>query len=490
MKNISELFRNTDGKMLSEIHDLSIAHLTTNSADIRENTLFIAQKGSVRDGHDFIEAAIEKGAKAIVAERMPEKVNKDVLYYIVKDSREAAGLIAAAFYDFPSRKLRLVGVTGTNGKTTNVTLLFKLFRALGHKAGLISTVKNQINDRIIPATHTTPDVISLNALLREMCDEGCEYAFMEVSSHGVDQKRIFGLEFSGAIFTNITHDHLDYHKTFDNYINAKKGFFDMLGKNAFALVNADDKRADVMLQNCAAKHYKFALKSFADFHAKMTANSFAGLCLQIGKHEVWFRMTGEFNAYNLLGVYAAAVLLGKDEEEVLRVLSGLSGAEGRLETYTLPNGVFAVIDYAHTPDALENVLKTLRDIRTGNQKIITLIGCGGNRDKEKRPKMAQTAFLMSDLCFLTSDNPRNEKPEDILADMCEGLKEFGDKSTLYVISDRREAVRKAYKLAQKNDIILIAGKGHENYQEIQGVKHHFSDKEEIFAAAGCVMSAE
>jgi UDP-N-acetylmuramoyl-L-alanyl-D-glutamate--2,6-diaminopimelate ligase len=345
--------------------------------------------------------------------------------------------------------------------------------------GLISTVKNQINEQILPSTHTTPDVLSLQALLARMAAEQCEYVFMEVSSHGIDQKRIAGVHFVGAIFTNITHDHLDYHKTFDNYIKAKKAFFDQLSSDAFALVNNDDKRGQIMLQNCAAKHHTFGLKSFANFHARLISDTFEGLCLAIHQQEVWFRMVGEFNAYNLLGVFAAATLLGQNELEVLRVLSGLRGAEGRLEVYHLPNHAFAVIDYAHTPDALENVLRTLQDVRTGNQRIFTLVGCGGNRDKEKRPKMARIAFLMSDLCILTSDNPRNENPTEILDDMKAGIKDFGDLSHLHIIEDRKNAIQFAFQEAKKGDIILIAGKGHENYQEINGVKHHFSDKEEV-----------
>jgi UDP-N-acetylmuramoyl-L-alanyl-D-glutamate--2,6-diaminopimelate ligase len=400
-------------------------------------------------------------------------------FFIVSDVREALGLAAAAFFDFPARRLKLVGVTGTNGKTTTATLLFDLFRGLGYSVALLSTVKNQINEEILPSTHTTPDVINLNKLLKNAADAGCEYVFMEVSSHGIDQKRIFGLDFAGGIFTNITHDHLDYHKTFAAYIKAKKAFFDSLGKNAFALVNADDKNSEVMLQNCAAKIFRFGTRTLSDFHAKIKVNSFEGLCLQIEKHEVWFRMIGEFNASNLLAVYGAAILLEQEETEVLRVLSGLRGAEGRLEVYTLNTGAFAVIDYAHTPDALENVLQTLRDVRFSEQKIITLVGCGGNRDKEKRPKMGRTAFLMSDLCIFTSDNPRNEKPEDILADMYAGVKDFGDQSVLKIIAERGKAIEFACQNARKNDIILIAGKGHENYQEIAGVKQHFSDKEEV-----------
>jgi UDP-N-acetylmuramoyl-L-alanyl-D-glutamate--2,6-diaminopimelate ligase len=429
------------------------------------------------DGHQFIDKAIELGAKVILLEQMPAATEEGITYLQVENSNVAMGLMAANFFGNPSRKMKVVGVTGTNGKTTNVTLLHHLFRKLGYDVGMLSTVQNQINETVLPATHTTPDAVACQELMAKMVAAGCQYCFMEVSSHAIEQARIAGIEFAGAVFTNITHDHLDYHVTFDNYIKAKKKLFDQLPASAFALVNYDDKNGRIMLQNTQATKYSFALKTIANFKAKLMANTLQGLQLEVQNKEVWFRLIGSFNAYNLLGVYATAILLGENEDDVLTELSGLDTAKGRFEQVVSKNHITGIVDYAHTPDALENVLTTIADLK-GEGKVITVVGCGGNRDATKRPIMAEIACKYSDKVILTSDNPRNEEPEAILAEMQKGVS-FQNTRKVLSILDRREAIKTACMLAAENDIILLAGKGHENYQEIKGVKHHFDDKEEL-----------
>jgi UDP-N-acetylmuramoyl-L-alanyl-D-glutamate--2,6-diaminopimelate ligase len=463
--------RSVKGSTAIEVTDLQL-----DSRKINQGSCFIAVKGTAADGHVFIEAAVENGAVAIVCEMLPTVIKPGITYIEVDNSAIAAGFISHNFYGQPSEKIKLVGVTGTNGKTTIATLLFKLFTALGYQCGLISTVQNQIGAAIIPATHTTPDAVSLNALLKQMTDEECSYVFMEVSSHAIHQQRIAGLQFTGALFSNITHDHLDYHKTFDEYIRVKKSWFDQLSVNAFALSNADDKRGMIMLQNTAAKKYFYSLKTMADFKGKILDNSLAGLHLLVNDIEVHCRLIGEFNAYNLLAVYGAAICLGNDRSEVLRILSSLDGAEGRFDySISANNGLIGIIDYAHTPDALLNVLATIKKLRKGNEQVITVVGCGGDRDKTKRPLMATVACEYSDKVILTSDNPRSEDPMEILNDMQAGVSITAKKKVIS-IADRREAIKTAISLAQKEDIVLIAGKGHEKYQEIKGVKYDFDDK--------------
>jgi UDP-N-acetylmuramoyl-L-alanyl-D-glutamate--2,6-diaminopimelate ligase len=452
--------------------------ICSDSRKVKDGFVFIAVKGTLTDGHDYIEKAITLGASVIVCEKMPPTVNEKVTYVTVKDSAVALGIIASNFCGNPSEKLKLTGVTGTNGKTTTVTLLHKLFSALGYNVGMISTVENRIIDDIIPSTHTTPDPIQLNELLKRMVEKGCTHAFMEVSSHAVEQERIAGVKFAGAIFTNITHDHLDYHKTFENYIKAKKKYFDELSGDAFALVNADDKRGMVMLQNTKATKYTFGLKKMVDFKGKIITNSIEGLELEIGGKMVWFKMIGDFNAYNLLGVYGAAVLLGEDSDEVLTQLSSLHGAPGRFELVMPGAKITAIVDYAHTPDALKNVLETIAEFRTGTENVITVVGCGGNRDKTKRPLMASIACKFSDKVVLTSDNPRDEEPMEIIKEMQTGILPTEAKKTL-VIADREEAIKTACMMAKEKDIVLVAGKGHETYQEIKGVKHPFDDREVV-----------
>ena len=456
--------------------DTVIASMHIDSRNIVPGSCFIAVKGSASDGHSFIDAAIEKGAVAVIAEQLPENKNENVTYIQTENSAAAAGIAAHNFYGTPSASLNLTGVTGTNGKTTVATLLYKLFAALGYTCGLISTVENRIGERIIPSTHTTPDAIALNALLRKMADDGCEYVFMECSSHAIEQQRIAGLIFRGGVFTNITHDHLDYHKTFDEYIRVKKSWFDHLPSSAFAISNADDKRGAVMLQNTVAKKYYYSLRTVTDFKGKILENSLTGLHMNVNDTEVHFRLIGEFNAYNLLAVYGVAICLGIKKEDILPALSGLDGAEGRFD-YSTSNTdhIIGIIDYAHTPDALLNVLATIKNLRRGNEKIITVVGCGGNRDKAKRPLMAEVACEYSDKVILTSDNPRNEKPEDILKDMEAGVNVVARRKAI-TISDRKEAIKTAVSLSDKEDIILVAGKGHEKYQEINGVKYDFDDK--------------
>lgn len=456
--------------------DISVNELRIDSRAVRPGDAFIAIKGVHTDGHAFIAKAIEQGAAAVICETLPETLQEQVCYVLVNDSTNACGIMADNFYKHPSRHLQLVGVTGTNGKTTIATLLFRLFTQLGYRCGLLSTVQNQIGDTVIPATHTTPDAISLNALLAKMVEEGCQYAFMEVSSHAVHQQRIAGLKFAGGLFSNITHDHLDYHKTFDEYIRVKKTFFDGLPNTAFALTNIDDKRGNVMLQNTKARKAAYSLRSMADFKGKILENNLTGLIMQIGEQEVHFRLIGEFNAYNLLAVYGAAVLLGQDKHTVLQALSNLQGAEGRFDYILSAKGkVMGIIDYAHTPDALLNVLATIKNLRKGNEQVITVVGCGGDRDRAKRPVMAQVATEHSDKVILTSDNPRSEEPEAIIREMEAGVPVHQKKKVLS-ITDRKEAIKTALSLANPEDIILVAGKGHEKYQEIKGVKHPFDDK--------------
>ena len=453
-----------------------VEHICFDSRKVVPGALFVAIRGTESDGHAFIDKAIDLGATSIICEEYPSTIRQEINYFLVENSAQALGIIAANFYDNPSSKLKLVGVTGTNGKTTIATLLFQLFRDLGFKVGLLSTVQNQINDLIIPSTHTTPNPLAINELLNDMLISGCDYCFMEVSSHAVAQARIEGLDFAGGIFTNLTHDHLDFHKTFDSYLKAKKGFFDGLSNKAFALTNVDDKNGMVMLQNTKAHKKTYGLKNIADFKAKIIENHFSGLLLDIDQDEVWFKMVGSFNAYNLLAVYAAALLLEQDKLRVLTSLSRLTGAEGRFDYMISPAGIIGIVDYAHTPDAVQNVLSTIQDIRKGTEQLITVIGCGGDRDKTKRPLMAQVACDWSDKVILTSDNPRSEAPEQIIREMEVGVMPHNKKKALS-ITDRKEAIRTACHLAKPGDIIVVAGKGHEKYQEIAGVKLPFDDKE-------------
>ena len=476
MKLLSDiLYKVRIEEVIGSTH-VAISSVTFDSRKVKKDTLFVATKGTATDGHKFIEKAIESGAVAIVCEEVPEVTRENITYIRVADSTLALGFIACNYFDNPSQKLKLVGVTGTNGKTTTVTLLFNLFRTLGYHVGLLSTVENKIDNTIIPASHTTPDALSLNELLAAMVEQGCEYAFMEVSSHAVVQNRIAGIQFTGAVFSNITHDHLDYHKTFDEYIKAKKKFFDMLPETAFALTNKDDRNGMVMLQNTKAKKYSYSLLNVADFKCKILENHLNGLLLNINNHEVWVKLIGTFNAYNVTAVYAVASLLKQDHVNILTTLSNLNSVEGRFQYVKSSGGVIGIVDYAHTPDALKNVLETIKDIRTGNEQVITLVGCGGDRDAAKRPIMANIACQFSNTVILTSDNPRTEDPEEILNQMQKGVDVVDAKKTLR-ISDRKEAIKTALTLAKKGDIILIAGKGHEKYQEIKGVKHHFDDME-------------
>ncbi len=469
---------------LQVVRDASVevTGLCIDSREVVKGSVFIAVKGTVVDGHNYIEKAIADGAVAIVCEVLPANTEAGITYVQVKDSAAVVGLLADAFYGAPSSSVKVVGVTGTNGKTTTVTLLYKLFKELGYKVGLISTVQNYINDTIEPSTHTTPNAIAVQRLLYKMADAGCEYVFMEVSSHAVHQHRIAGIRFAGAAFSNITHDHLDYHKTFDEYIRVKKKFFDDLPAGAFALTNIDDKRGMVMLQNTKAERHTYSLKAPADFKGKVLENNLSGLVMTIDHHEAHFRMIGTFNAYNLLAVYGIAVLLGEDKLRVLSILSDLQGAPGRFEAIVSHNDkVLGIVDYAHTPDALINVLATINQMRDKQQQVITVIGCGGDRDKAKRPIMAEVACEHSDRAILTADNPRSEDPEVILNEMESELSATQKRKVLR-ITDRREAIKTACALAQPEDIILVAGKGHETYQEIKGVKYPFDDKEILIEA--------
>ena len=450
-----------------------VKHLTFDSREAKEGSAFFAIVGSNRDGHDFIPQVIDQGCNVIIVSK-PIEAGSEINIITVDNTQEALATIAHNFYGEPSKEIKLVGVTGTNGKTTIATLLHKLYTALGYQTGLLSTVVNKICEREIPATHTTPDPIRLNALLREMINEGCAYCFMEVSSHAIHQRRTSGLRFAGGIFTNITHDHLDYHKTFKEYIEVKKSFFDHLPRSAFALTNVDDKNGDVMIQNTSARKRTYSLKSVTDYKAKVLENQFSGLVMTIQGKEIWTRLIGDFNAYNLLAVYATAIELGEEENEVLTVLSQLDSVDGRFQYLRSPGGITAIVDYAHTPDALLNVLKTIGNIRTKNETVFTVVGCGGDRDKTKRPEMASIACELSDKVVLTSDNPRSEDPNDILNDMMSGVDPVAFKKTLSIV-DREQAIKTAISMAEPNDIILIAGKGHEKYQEIKGVKHNFDD---------------
>lgn len=462
--------KHTIGSMDRDIHAVCF-----DSRKIVHNDLFVAVKGTVTDGHLFLDKAIALGATTIICEDIPTIINDHITYIQVDDAAYCLGLAAANFYGNPSSRLKLVGVTGTNGKTTVVTLLHKLFIELGFHVGLLSTVQNQINGNVIEATHTTPDPIALNLLLRQMVDAGCDYCFMEVSSHAIAQHRIAGLTFVGGVFTNLTHDHLDFHKTFDAYIKAKKGFFDVLDKSAFALVNVDDKNGTVMLQNTEAYKKTYGLKNIADYKGRIIESHFDGMLMQVEGKEVWTKLVGTFNAYNLLAVYSAGVLLEQDSMRVLTILSRITGAEGRFDTQLANNGIVGVVDYAHTPDAVENVLQTIVNLRKNKEQIITVLGCGGDRDKTKRPEMAEVAARLSDKVILTSDNPRSENPQQIIYDMEQGIPN-DKKRNVFAITDRYEAIKAAVHLAQPHDIILVAGKGHEKYQEIMGVKKKFDDK--------------
>ena len=463
--------------------DIEITGVNIDSRRIKEGHLFIAQRGTQVDGHKFIPKAIELGAKAVLCEVLPEEKAEGVTYVQVESTEDVAGKVATIFYGDPSRKLKLVGVTGTNGKTTIATLLHNMFRKLGYKCGLLSTVCNYIEDEAVPADHTTPDPIELNYLLSRMVDAGCQYAFMECSSHAIAQKRIGGLDFAGGLFTNLTRDHLDYHKTFENYRNAKKAFFDQLPKTAFAITNADDKNGMVMVQNTKATVKTYSTRTMADFKAKILESHFGGMYLEIDGREVGVQFIGKFNVSNLLAVYGAAVMLGEKPENVLLVMSTLKSVSGRLDPIQSPEGYTAIVDYAHTPDALENVLNAIHEVLEGKGHVITVCGAGGNRDKGKRPLMAQEAVKQSDKVIITSDNPRFEEPQDIINDMLAGLDDQQMKKVVSIV-DRREAIRTACMLAQKGDVILVAGKGHEDYQEIKGVKHHFDDKEVLREAMG------
>lgn len=473
-------------ELLKDIHviaivgseDVEITDVNIDSRRIKDGHLFIAMKGTQVDGHKFVPKAIELGAKAVMCEDMPEEKAEGVTYVQVESTEDVVGKVATTFHGNPSTKLKLVGVTGTNGKTTIATLLYNMFTKMGHKCGLLSTVCNYIIDEAIPADHTTPDPIELNRLLDRMVQAGCEYAFMECSSHAIAQKRIGGLTFAGGIFTNLTRDHLDYHKTFENYRNAKKAFFDSLPKTAFAITNADDKNGMVMVQNTKATVKTYSIRTVADFKARIIECHFEGMYLEMDGHEVGVQFIGKFNVSNLLAVYAAAVMLGKSPEDVLVVMSTLHSVSGRLEPIHSPEGYTAVVDYAHTPDALENVLNAIHEVLDGKGHVITVCGAGGNRDKGKRPLMAQEAVKQSDKVIITSDNPRFEEPQDIINDMLAGLNAQQMKKVISIV-DRREAIRTACMMAQKGDVILIAGKGHENYQEIKGVKHHFDDHEVV-----------
>ncbi len=482
---LNELLHTVQPVQITGPVDVEITGVNIDSRQVAAGHLFMAMRGTQTDGHAYIPSAIGKGAVAILCEEMPEQPVEGITYVQVADSEDAVGKIATLFYGNPTGKLELVGVTGTNGKTTVATLLYNMFRYLGYKVGLVSTVCNYIDDKAVPTEHTTPDPITLNRLLGQMADEGCKYVFMEVSSHSIAQKRISGLKFAGGIFTNLTRDHLDYHKTVENYLKAKKKFFDEMPKNAFSLTNLDDKNGLVMTQNTRSKTYTYSLRSLCDFKGRILESHFEGMLLDFNNREVAVQFIGKFNAYNLLAVFGAAVLLGKKEEEVLIALSTLQSVAGRFDAIRSPKGYTAIVDYAHTPDALENVLNAIHDVLEGRGKVITVVGAGGNRDKGKRPIMAKEATKASDRVIITSDNPRMEEPQDIINDMVAGLDADDKKKTLCIV-DRKEAIRTACMFAEKGDVILVAGKGHENYQDVKGVKHHFDDKEIIKS----VMSGE
>lgn len=482
---LSRLIQVLGTQVSAEAGQVEIAGVQSDSRKIEAGSLFVAVRGTAVDGHAYIEGALQKGAVAVVCEEVPslseeflKSLGREPIFVCVSDSQDALGKLVSGWYDNPSDKLTLVGVTGTNGKTTIATLLYEMFRRMGHKVGLLSTVCNYIDGEAVPTDHTTPDPITLHALMARMVEAGCEYAFMEVSSHSIDQKRISGLSFDGAIFTNLTRDHLDYHKTVENYLKAKKKFFDDLSATAFAITNADDKAGPVMLQNTAARKLTYSLRTLADFKGKILESHFEGTEVVINNREVVVSFVGRFNVYNLLAVYGAAVSLGKAPEEVLVVLSTLHSVSGRFETIQSPLGYTAIVDYAHTPDALTNVLNSIQDVLDGGGRVITVVGCGGNRDKGKRPIMAKEAVKLSDQVILTSDNPRMEEPDDIINDMLAGLT-AADKERTLCITDRTQAIKTATMLARKGDVILVAGKGHEDYQDVKGVKHHFDDREKL-----------
>ncbi len=474
MINLKEILWKVAIEAVNGSTDVAIEKMEFDSRKISENDVFIAIRGTISDGHDFIETAINKGAIAIICDTFPEIIVTGITYIQVKDTNKAMAFMAANYFENPSQKLKLVGITGTNGKTTVASLLYQLFQKAGYKVGLLSTVKILVGTKEYKATHTTPDSITINQYLKEMVDEGIDYCFMEVSSHGIHQKRTEGLQFAGGVFTNLSHDHLDYHPTFSEYRDVKKSFFDNLSKTAFALTNSDDKNGSVMLQNTAARKLTYALKTYSDYKAQILENQLSGLLLKINDNEVWVRLIGTFNAYNLLAIYGTAVELGLESLEVLRLLSELESVSGRFQFIVSKGNITAIVDYAHTPDALENVLKTINDIRTKNEQLITVVGCGGDRDKTKRPIMADIASTLSDRIIITSDNPRTENPETIIAEMEQGVAPQNFNKTVS-ISDRKQAIKAACQLAQANDIILIAGKGHETYQEIKGVRHDFDD---------------
>lgn len=482
MKQLKDILTHVSVTQVTGDTSVAVAGLCIDSRKATKGFVFIAIKGTQTDGHEYIDKAISLGAIAVVVEVMPETLQADVVYVQVADTSAAAGEMAACFYDYPTKQMKVVGVTGTNGKTTVATLLYNLFKDLGYTCGLVSTVQNHIHDKVVPATHTTPDAVAVQSLLAAMRDAGCNYVFMEVSSHAVHQQRIAGIDFAGGIFTNISHDHLDYHKTFDEYISVKKKFFDDLPSTAFVLTNVDDKRGMVMLQNTKADKQTYSLRTPSTYKGKVLENNLTGLVMDVNGIEAHFRMIGTFNAYNLLAVYGAAVALGADKMDVLAKLSNLHGAAGRFETIlSAKDKVLGIVDYAHTPDALINVLATVNQLRVGEQQVITVVGCGGDRDKAKRPLMAAAACEHSDKAILTSDNPRTEKAEAILDDMVAGLSITHSRKVLR-ITDRREAIKTACTLAQAKDIVLVAGKGHETYQEVNGVKHHFDDREELESA--------
>jgi UDP-N-acetylmuramoyl-L-alanyl-D-glutamate--2,6-diaminopimelate ligase len=478
MKKIEEILNGIDIISFSGIKNTNISGVEFDSRKVTRDSLFVAVKGYKTDGHDFIGSAISSGATAVICEILPENPDKGIVWIKTSDSAKALGFAASNFFGNPSDSLKLVGVTGTNGKTTIATLLYRMFLGLGYKCGLFSTVCNYINEKELEATHTTPDPVQLNFLLSGMVEAGCDFAFMEVSSHSADQQRIAGLKFTGGIFTNLTHDHLDYHKTFDNYLAAKKSFFDSLPAGSFALINVDDRNGRVMLQNCVASHYTFSVRGMADYRCNVIEQGFEGMGLKIQGEEVWTRFIGDFNASNLLAVYAASELLGAEKKDILTILSDLHPVPGRLEVVKSDGGISGIVDYAHTPDALLNVIDTINKIREGGVQLITVVGAGGDRDRTKRPKMAVISAEGSTRVILTSDNPRTEDPEKILDDMEAGITPDLKRKTLR-IADRHEAIRTAVTLANRGDVILLAGKGHETYQDIMGVKHHFDDREEL-----------
>ena len=474
MKRLKDILYRVSIEAVHGATDVAIAKIEFDSRKVESNTAFVAIKGTLSDGHDYIEKAIALGANVIVCEQFPETIVQGITYVQVNDTNEALAYLSANFYDNPSEKIKLVGVTGTNGKTTIASLLYQLFKKAGYKVGLLSTVKIMVDTEEFKATHTTPDSLTLNYYLDQMVQEGCEFCFMEVSSHGIHQKRTAALEFAGGIFTNLSHDHLDYHNTFAEYRDVKKAFFDYLPKSAFAITNSDDKNGAIMLQNTKAKKITYALKSYADYKAQILENQLSGLLLKINDNEVWVKLIGSFNAYNLLAIYAVAVELGIEQFEALRLLSELESVSGRFQFIVSDSKITAIVDYAHTPDALENVLQTIENIRTKNEQLITVVGCGGDRDKTKRPVMANIASTLSDKAIFTSDNPRTENPEIIIQEMEQGVEPQNFKKTISIL-DRKQAIKTACQLANPNDIILIAGKGHETYQEINGVKYDFDD---------------